>query len=300
MDRLNAINIFVRVVDKGSFSAVSQELRIGQSTVSKQIAALESHLGAQLISRTSRRMNLTEAGRDFYESAVRLMEEVETAESRVGRGQISPYGLVRFSMPPVFAGTYVAPHLRKFFARYPDITLELFNHEHPVSLLNDGLDLAVHHGPLADSSLVIKKIAAVSFVTVATPEYLEKHGTPKTPDDLDKHNCIVFIMRREHRAWAFKGKRGNIAYQPRGFFRTNAAEHIHSAVMTGLGLAHTPIWLFLPEIISGKVKCVLNKYEITIPISAVRPGDKRLATKVRVLIDFLAEIFAKEKILAIR
>ena len=150
MDRFDAMRMFVRVVESGSFSAVARETGVGQPSVSKQIAQLEAHLGAQLMRRTSRSMSLTEAGQTFYESAVRLVDDLAAAESLIGRGQTAPSGLVRATIAPVFARLYVVPRLPEFFARYPDISVELLVSERTVNLIEEGVDLAVHNGELLE------------------------------------------------------------------------------------------------------------------------------------------------------
>jgi len=301
MNRLDAIRIFVRVVESGSFSAVARELGVGQPAVSKQIAALEAHLGTQLLRRTSRSLSLTDAGHDFYESAVRLVDDLEAAESRVGRGQVSPSGLVRVTVAPVFGRLYVVPRLQEFFARYPDISVEAVVTDRSVNLIEEGVDLAIHNGELSDSTLTVRKIATTPIITVATPAYLKRHGEPASPSELDRHACVIFAPRRAPRPWGFEGKFGSIVYQPKGNFRTNDAEQIRAAVLADLGLAHTPGWLFANEIASGAVRLVLRDYEpAPLSISAVHPGGRRLATKVRVFIDFLAETFARDPSLAIR
>ncbi len=295
MDQLEAIRTFVRVVDSGSFSAVAREAGMGQPAVSKQIAALETRLGAQLLRRTSRSLSVTEAGQDFYESAVRLVDDLENAVSRVGRGQTNPGGLVRVTVHPVFGRVHLLPRLAEFFARFPDIVVELVVTDRAVDLLQEGVDVAIHNGPLADSTVVARKIAVTPVVTVATPGHLEKHGVPRSPGDLDGRECITFVSGGAARPWRFKGKLGEIVHQPKGRLRTNDAEQIRAAVLAGLGLAHTPGWLFTREIASGEVRRILRKYERDpLPISAVHPGGRRLATKVRVFVDFLAEVFAAE------
>jgi DNA-binding transcriptional LysR family regulator len=295
MDQLDAIRMFIRVVDSGSFSAAAREAGVGQPAVSKQIAALEARLGAQLLRRTSRSLHVTEAGQDFYESAVRLVDELETAVSRVGRGQTAPSGLIRVSVAPVFGRLHLLPRLGEFLARFPDIVVEIVVTDRTVDLLRDGIDVAIHNGPLTDSTLVARRIAATPVVTVATPAHLKKHGEPRSPGDLDGRECITFVSGGAARPWRFKGKSGELVHQPKGRLRTNDAEQIRVAVLAGLGLAHTPGWLFTREIASGEVRRILRRYERDpLSISAVHPAGRRLATKVRVFVDFLAEVFAAE------
>jgi DNA-binding transcriptional LysR family regulator len=300
LDRLDAMGLFIRVVDSGSFSAVARTLGVGQPAISKQIAALEAHLGAQLLQRTSRSLTLTEAGRDFYESAVRVVSDVEAAESRVGRGRIAPSGLVRANLTPVFGRLYVVPKLREFFARYPGVAVDLVVTDRLVNLVEEGIDLGIHNGELSDSSLIARKIAQTSIITVGTPAYLAAHGEPATPAELEQHACVIYAPQGAPRAWGFAGRFGPFTHHPKGAFRTNDAEQIRAAVLADLGLAHTPGWLFAAEITSGAVRPVLANFEpARLSISAVRPGGRFLASKVRVFIDYLAEIFAEEPSLAL-
>jgi LysR family transcriptional regulator for bpeEF and oprC len=301
MDRLDAMRLFVRAVESGSFSAVAREAGLGQPAVSKQIAALEAHLGAQLMRRTSRSMTLTEAGQTFYESAVRLVDEFEAAESLVGRGQSAPSGLVRVTAAPVFGRLYIVPRLPEFFARYPDISIELLVSERPINLVEEGVDLAIRNGELADSSMTVRKIATTPLVAVATPAYLETRGVPACPGDLEQHSCVMFAPLREPRPWEFRGKFGPITHHPKGSFRTADAEPIRAGVLANLGVAQAPGWLFASEIVSGAVRVVLRDYEPDpLAISAVHPSGRRLPTKVRVFIDFLTDAFARHPSLALR
>jgi LysR family transcriptional regulator, regulator for bpeEF and oprC len=302
MDRIAAIELFVRVVESGSFSAAARELGVGQPAVSKQIAALEAHLGAQLLRRSARQVNVTEAGQDFFESAVRLVDDLAAAESRVGRGQRAPSGLVRVSVAPVFARLHLLPRLREFCRRFAEIDVELQVSERAVDLTQEGIDLAIHNGVVTAADVVARKIAQTPIVTVATPAYLKRHGVPKSPSALEAHECIAFVTRGTVYPWRFVGKFGEIVHQPTTLsrLRTNDAEQIRAAVLLGLGVAHTPGWLFADEMAAGRVRRLLQPYERPpLVISAVHASGRRLPTKVRVFIDFLAETFAHEPSLAL-
>jgi DNA-binding transcriptional LysR family regulator len=295
MDRLDALRLFVRVVERGSFSAVAREAGIGQSAVSKQIAALEARLGAQLLRRTSRSMTLTDAGHVLYDSALRLVDEFDTVESLVGRGQSAPSGLIRVTVAPVFGRLYIVPRLPGFFARYPDISVELTGSERAINLIEEGVDLGIRNGELADSSMIARRIAMAPFATVATPAYLEARGAPRTPADLDTHACLIYAPHHEPQPWAFRGASGPILHHPMSNFRTADAEQIRAAVLADLGLAHGPIWLFSSEIAAGAVRVVLADYAPgPLAISAVHPAGRRLPTKVRVFIDFLVETLSAD------
>lgn len=293
------IRTFVRVVQSGSFSEVARSAGIGQPAISKQVTALESHLGAQLLRRTSRSLSLTEAGQEFYESAVRLIDDLEAAESRVGRGQSAPSGLIRVTVAPVFGRLYIVPRLQDFFTRYPDIVVETVVTDRVVNLVEEGVDLAIHNGELKDSTLIARKIATTPVVTVGSRSYLKQHGEPTAPGELDRHRCVVYAPRGAPRAWRFSDESGNIEFQPKGSFRTDDAGEIRAAVLADLGLAHAPGWLFQREIASKAVRVVMRNHSPQpLAISAVRAAGRRLPTKLRVFIDFLAQIFAEEPMLA--
>src|SRR2546427_951230 len=202
VDKFDAMQMFVRVIEKGSFSAVAKERGIGQPAVSKQISGLEDELGTELIHRTSRSIALTEAGREFYESALRILDDFESATSRVGRGQTAPKGLIRVTVPPTFARLHVVSKLSAFFAAYPDLAVEMAASESPTTIIEDGFDLAIHSGDLPDSSLIARKFAQTMIILVATPQYLTKHGAPESPEDLDRFRAVVYVERGSVQPWS--------------------------------------------------------------------------------------------------
>src|ERR1700704_3363104 len=187
------MQMFVRVVEKGSFSAVAKERGIGQPAVSKQILALEDDLGTELIHRTSRSIAMTDAGRDFYESAVHILGDFENATSRIGRGQSSPRGLIRVTVPPTFARLHMVSKLPAFFDAYPDMAVELAASQSPTTIIEDGFDGAIPSGDLPDSTLVARRFAQTMTILVATPQYLTRYGAPESPEDLDRFRSVVFV-----------------------------------------------------------------------------------------------------------
>ena len=194
---------------------------------------------------------------------------------------------------PTFSRLYVAPRVAEFLDRYPDIAVELLTSNMPANLIEDGIDVALHGGALSDSSLIIKKIAETAMATVATPAYLEKNGLPRHPSDLDRHMGLVFIEQGAPREWVFEDESGRIVHQPKGRFRTNDAEQLRIAVLSHLGIANAPAWLFAKEIASGSVSRLLRGYEQPKAIFVLRPGGRRLATKVRVFIDYMEEVLGQ-------
>src|SRR6266478_6582837 len=270
------MHMFVRVIEKGSFSSVAKERGIGQPAVSKQISALEDELGTELIHRTSRSIALTEAGRDFYESALHILDDVENATSRIGRGQTAPKGLIRVTVPPTFARLHMVSKLPAFFAAYPDMAVELAASESPTTIIEDGFDLAIHSGDLPDSSLVARRFAQTMIILVATPQYLTRHGAPESPDDLHRFRSGQDVKR----------------VIPTGVFRTSDIEQMRMGVLEHLGIAQAPAWLFAAELREGTVIRLLTAFERTVPILAVRPASRRLSSKVRIFIEHLEKTFA--------
>jgi LysR family transcriptional regulator for bpeEF and oprC len=284
------MQIFVRVVEKGSFSAVAKERGIGQPAVSKQISALEDELGTELIHRTSRSIALTDPGRDFYESALRILDDFENAASRIGRGQTAPKGLIRVTVPPTFARLHMVSKLPAFFATYPDMAVELAASESSTTIIEDGFDLAIHSGDLPDSTLVARKFAQTIMILVATPQYLTRHGAPKSPDDLNRFQAVVFVERGSVQPWSFGAGARRVI--PTGLFRTSDIEQMRMGVLEHLGIAQAPAWLFAAELREGTVIRLLTPLERIVPILAVRPASRRLSAKVRVFIEHLEKTFA--------
>jgi LysR family transcriptional regulator for bpeEF and oprC len=292
MDKFDAMQMFVRVVEKGSFSAVAKERGIGQPAVSKQISALEHNLGAELIHRTSRSIILTEAGKEFYESALHILDDFENATSRIARGQTTPKGLIRVTVPPTFARLHMVSKLPAFFASYPDMAVEMAASEHPTTIIENGFDLAIHSGDLPDSPLVARRFAQTMIILVATPQYLSRYGAPESPEDVSRFRSVVFVERGSAQAWKFGSGPDVKPVIPTGVFRTSDIEQMRMGVLEHLGIAQAPAWLFAAELREGTVLRLLTPFERTVPILAVRPASRRMSTKVRVFIEHLEKTFA--------
>jgi len=292
MDKFSAMQVFVRVAEKGSFSAVARELGIGQPAVSKQLSALEDDLGTELIHRNGRSVTLTEAGRDFYESSLRILEDFENATSRIGRGQTAPRGLIRVTVPPTFARLHMVSKLPAFFAAYPDISVEMAASESPTTIIEDGFDLAIHSGDLPDSSLVARRFAQTMIILVATPQTLTRHGAPESPEDLTRLRSIALVEHGAVKPWTFGDGPNAKHILPQGVFRTSDLEQMRMGVLEHLGIAQAPAWLFAAELREGTVLRLLTPYERTVPILAVRPASRRISTKVRIFIEHLEKTFA--------
>jgi LysR family transcriptional regulator for bpeEF and oprC len=282
------MEIFVRVVETGSFSAVAKERGMGQPAVSKQVAALEAELGTELLNRNTRSISLTGAGTEFYDSAQRILEDFETATSRIGRSQTTPRGLVRIAVPASFARLHMVTKLAAFFDRYPEISIEFGTIESPAALIEDGFDLFIHSGDLPDSGLVARRFAQTLIVLVATPQYITRHGLPQTIDELRPLPALPFIENGGVQPWRF----GSAQLTPSGVFRTADLEQLRMGVLEHLGIAQAPAWLFAAELREGTVLRLLTPHERSVPNSAVRSNGRRAPARVRVLMDYLEETFA--------
>src|ERR1700685_232819 len=292
MDKFDAMQMFVRVVEKKSFSAVAKERGIGQPAVSKQISALEDELGTELIHRTSRSIALTESGRVFYESALHILDDYESATSRIGRGQTAPKGLIRVTVPPTFARLHMVSKLPAFFAAYPDMAIEMSTSESPTTIIEDGFDLAIHSGDLPDSTLVARRLGQTMTVLVATPQYLARYGAPKSPEDLNRFRSVVFVERGSVQPWSFGSGQDAKRVIPTGVFRTGDIEQMRMGGVEHFGLAQVPAWLFAAQLREGAVVRLLPPFERTVPILAVRPASRRMSAKVRIFIEHLEKTFA--------
>src|SRR5580658_5379602 len=292
MDKFDAMQMFVRVVEKGSFSAVAKERGIGQPAVSKQISALENELGTELIHRTSRSIALTEPGRDFYESALHILDDFESATSRIGRDQTAPKGLIRVTAPPTFARLHMVSKLPAFFSAYPDIAIEMSTSESPTTIIEDGFDLAIHSGDLPDSTLLARKLGQTMIVLVATPQYLARFGAPAAPEDLNRFRSVAYVEQGSIQPWSFGSGQDAKHVIPTGVFRTSDIEQMRVGVLEHLGISQAPAWLFAAELREGTVIRLLTPYERVVPILAVRPASRRLSSKVRIFIEHLEKTFA--------
>jgi DNA-binding transcriptional LysR family regulator len=292
-DVLTLFQTFARVVEAGSFTAVATERNTSQPTISRQIATLEEHLGCLLFQRTTRSLTLTDDGRIFYEHALRTLEAATEAESAVGRRRGKPSGRLKLACSVVFGRLHIIPRLSRFMARYPDIEIDLVMNDGFSDLVEEGIDLAIRIGDVSDSNLIARRVGTTRRAVVATPDYLARRGAPKTPYDLQQHDCIVYSRLVAGENWSFSSKDDHIIVPISGSFHVNSTEGVREAILQGLGIGYVPVWHFVDhEIETGTLSVLLSDYEVEPqPISAVYPSRRFLAPKVRVMIDFLAAEF---------
>jgi len=288
MDVLGPMRTFVRVVEAGSFTAVAVEQNTTQPTISRQVAALEEHLGARLLTRTTRALALTDDGRAFYEHALRALEAIGEAENAVGRRQAKPTGTLRLAVPVVLGRRHIVPRLSRFLARYPEVAIDLSMSDGFVDLVEQGIDLAIRVGEITDESLVARKIGTVRRLTVASPAYLKARGTPRTPEDLQRHDCIVYTRLATGNRWYFESKDGPLSVTVVGRYRVDNSEAVREGVLAGLGIAVIPAFAFSNEITEGAVKVLLKPYEPRLlPLNALYASRRYVPPRVRAMIDFL-------------
>jgi len=301
MDRIEAMQLYVLVVTTKSFSKAARSAGVSQSTVSKQMSQLEKRLGVQLLRRTPRGFNLSDAGKAFYDASVRLIADLEEAEQSVAAGQETPVGRIRVAISPGFGRIYILPHLAEFFVRYPGVCVEFDISERFANLIENVVDVAIRIGNLSDSTLVAKRIGAIEFATVATPAFFQAHGTPAHPTDLAGMPAVVFTFQGAPRPWTFRDGGNELVVIPAPLVLSNDAEYIRAAVMEGLGVAHNASWLFHDQIRAGTLQQVLHEFEPgTLPINALHASSKRLPSRVQVFVDFVAEKLAEHPHLRVR
>ena len=297
MEHFSALPIFVTVVECGSFSLASQKLGLSKSAVSKRITLLEQSLGIQLLHRTTRSLSLTEAGAryfDYVRPAVKLAEEGLDAISEL---QQAPQGNLRIAVPMVFGRLHIAPLIPEFLCRYPKIQLQMQMDDKTTDLIAGGFDLAIRIGDLPDSSLIARKIAPCLSVICASPEYLARHAAPQTPQQLSQHNCLFYSYFRDGVEWTFFSPQGTTRIQPNGNYQVNNSDAIHQATLDGLGIANLPRFMVDTDLQTGHLQALLADHPLPEHgIYAVYPQRKYLPTKVSVLIEFLMEKLASDKL----
>lgn len=293
MDRLTAMQTFVRVVESGSFSAVAREARSTQSAISKQVAALERELGARLLSRTTRSLALTEAGTRYFEQARRLVAEIAEAEAELQQGEQQLSGWLRVAASVGYGRLKLLPLVKSFLAAHPNVKIDLRLNDGFVDLVEEGIDLAVRIGELADSSLLARRIGTTQRVLLASRQYLDslRDGLqlPQVPQDLLDHNCIVYSELATQNAWTFTAgataavpEGSHVTIRAQGNFQTNSSEVIRASVLSGMGIGYSPTWLFDDELARGELQVLLPDWPAPpLPIHLVSPAQRRESAKVK-------------------
>ncbi|HVK92300.1 MAG TPA: LysR family transcriptional regulator [Mycoplana sp.] len=291
MTDLGDLEVFSRVVTTGSMSAAGRALGLAPAVISKRIKRLETHLGTRLLQRTTRQVALTEAGQGFHERVLGILAGIEEAEAFVSGGAGAMRGTLRISAPTSFGRLHIAPHLKSFMEANPELTVNLVLTDNFSDIVGEGFDLAVRIGELEDSSLVARRLASVRRVLSAAPAYIERHGAPRSIADLAHHVCIP---PHSQDVWRLEGPEGPVVYRPQGTLVTNSSEVVREAVIAGMGIALRSTWDIGPELRDGRLVQVLPQYEGSrnVVLSAIYASRQELPAKVRVFIDYLAELYS--------
>jgi DNA-binding transcriptional LysR family regulator len=289
MDHLTAMQVFVAVVEERGFSAASQVLGMTLPTVSRKIAELESHLGAQLLTRSTRTVTVTDSGRRYYEDARRILEDLEDAQRQVSGEYQQPKGRLAVTAPTFFGRLHVLPIVNHFLQTYPDIDIQFYLSNYVVDLLEEHINVGIRIGALPDSSIIGIELGTVRQVLCASPGYLSQHGRPASPNDLLEHQCILSFKGGAPADWVFKMPSGRIEHilvQAR--LTLNSIEGIVDAILQDGGLAQLYSYQVAPHVADGTLEIVLTPYEINpVPVSLVYPQGKFAPQKVRAFIDFV-------------
>lgn len=295
MDRLAAMQTFVRVVESGSFSAVARETKSTQSGVSKQVAALERELGAQLLSRTTRSLALTEAGERYFEQARRLVAEIAEAESELRQGEQQLSGWLRVAASVGYGRLKLLPMIKTFLVAHPHVKIDLKLNDGFIDLVEAGVDMAIRIGELPDSSLVASRIGTTKRVVIASRSYLKSLPkglkVPSEPQDLLHHNCIVYSELATQNAWTFKAgphasaERGSqVTIHAQGNLQTNSSEVIRASVLSGMGIGYSPTWLFEDVMATGDLQILMPNWPTpALPVHIVYPPQRSQSAKVQAL-----------------
>lgn len=293
MDRLAALEIFVQVVDTGSFSAVARRQRIGQPAVSKAVVQLEQWLGVSLLLRSTRSVVSTEAGQIFYERAKRTIEEADEAVMAAQGSANALSGKLHVSASICFGRLHVIPSLSAFLAKHPDLDLELVLDDRYVDLVNESVDVALRTGAMPNSNMTARRIAEGRRMVVATPAYLQRHGTPISPDELNSHQAIILTRGGGRDSFTFRKADAEVSVALQGRLKVTQAEGLREAIICDLGLAVCAEWLFTPELKSGTVVPILQDWSLPpTSLSAVYPTGRLASAKARAFVSFIERCMA--------
>src|SRR5437868_11008207 len=295
MDRLSAIEVFAQVVASGSFAKAAERLALSTSAASRQVAELETHLQTRLLNRTTRRVSLTESGQQFYERAVQLMADLAEAEQEASSAAVVPRGTIRLTTSVNFGVRHVAPAIAEFMARHPEVRFDVSLSDRVVDLVEEGFDLAIRIGGPGADNLVARKLGETRLVPCASPQYLARHGAPRTPEELAGHNCFTYEYVSPRHVWRFRDRAGaGRAVRVSGRLHSNNGDLLAEVAAQGAGIVFEPAFIVGPEVRAGRLVPLLQAYVPSpVPIYALYPSRKHLSAKVLRFVEFLSERFAQ-------
>lgn len=294
MDNLTDVAVFVRVVERGSFTRAADELELSRAVVSKYLTRLEERLGVRLLNRTTRRLSLTEAGAELFAASQGALERIAEAEGAITRLQREPRGTLKINAPMSFGILELAPALPAFLEKYPDVQVDLRMDDRHVDLVEEGFDVGVRITQrLAESSLVARRLLGCKQFVCASPAYLAAHGEPESPEDLAAHNCILYQHAAAANVWRFRAAGGrDVAVAVTGNLRANNGIAEREAAVRGVGILLTPSFYVSAELKTGTLKRILREYSLPeLSLYLIYPKRSHVPPKVRVFVDFLVRRF---------
>jgi DNA-binding transcriptional LysR family regulator len=294
MDRLNEMEMFVRVVEAGSFSAAARDLHRGQPAVSKTIASLEDRLGVRLLTRSTRKLSPTEAGIAFYERAIRAIGEANEAEAAAQGAGAGLEGRLRISAPVTFSRLHLVPKLGSFLDAHPKVQLDLVMDDRVVDLLAENIDAALQLGVLTDSALKARKLGQADRLVVASPAYLAHRSVPRTPADLLEYDGIIYGQRSGGQEWLFRRGASETSVLLKARLKLSAAEGVREAVLAGQGFAIASRWMFAPELASGEVVNILEEWTLPpLDLWVILPSGRLTSAKARAFIKWFEKMLSQ-------
>ena len=296
MNKLQAMQVFARVVETGGLTRAADSLQLPKATATTLIQQLEASLGVKLLNRTTRKVSVTTDGAAYYPSCLAILALVRETEESLGQRHASPQGLLRVEVPTLIARLVIVPALPGFFARYPDIQLELGCSERRADLIEEGIDCAVWIGELEDSTMIARRIGLLYFGTCAAPSYLAAHGQPHHPDELTAHRCINHFSPRTGKIfeWVFAKNGERIQTLLRGHIALDDENSYVAAAEAGLGVAQIPAFVLKEAMERGSLELLLGDwFAEPAPLNVVYPQNRHLSVKIRVFVDWVAELFSE-------
>ena len=291
MDRIAAMRSFLRAVDTGSFTEVARERNTTQPTISKQVAALEDHLGVQLLVRTTRSLSVTGEGARFYEAAKAAIESIDAADA-AARGSGHAEGILRVGCPVSFGQVQIVPRLPAFLSRHAAVSVDLVMSDAWLDPVEQGVDVVIRIGELRDSALLSRRIGFTRRVTVASPAYLDRVGTPARPQDLEGFDCVLYTRLASGPEWAYAADTGSTTVRVRGRVQADSSAAVLGAVVAGLGIGLLPLWLAGEDLQAGRLVRILQGFEPPpLPIHALSPPRRFAPPKVTAFIGYIEEEF---------
>jgi DNA-binding transcriptional LysR family regulator len=295
MDTLLSIKVFRHVVETGSFVRAAERLDLSTAMASKHVMHLEDHLGTRLLNRTTRKLSLTEPGREYYARCAQILNDLDEAQQAIGDATASPRGTLRINALLAFGIRHVAPAISKYSARFPQVTVDLTLNDRVVDLVEEGYDLAIRASAseIRPATLVARRITSVHLVACATPEYLARHGTPRTPEALQKHNCLLSNYSQASREWTFNGPNGPLRVPVSGNFIVNNGDALRAATLAGNGIALVTTDIVGDDLAARRLVPLFTDYAPTeLKVYAAYPSNRHVSAKVRTFVDFLVDYFA--------